>query len=73
MPYDPHGTDDDSTEPGTKAGKRRIFKDFDCPSCNANNPYDDGFGAGDEVRCFYCGLEFQVRVGSGGRLDLREL
>ena len=43
----------------------RVFKDFDCPDCNANNPYDDGISDGAEVRCFYCGAEFKVRVQAG--------
>jgi transcription elongation factor Elf1 len=74
MPYDPHGTeDDDALEPGEKAGRRRVYKDFDCPSCSANNPYDDGFGDGDEVTCYYCGAEFKASVNDEGRLRLREL
>ena len=55
-----------------KEGRRRIFKDFDCPTCSANNPYDDGFGDGDEVLCYYCGAEFKVLVNDEGRLRLRE-
>ncbi len=70
MPYDPHGEDDDAAERGEPA---RRFKDFDCPDCNANNPYDDGFGDGDEVRCFYCGQEFKVVLTQSGRLRLKEL
>jgi hypothetical protein len=71
MPFDPRGTDDvDEVEDGP-AGAR--FADFDCPVCSANNPYDDGFTVGDEVRCFYCGQEFEVRVSDSGRLRLREI
>jgi len=72
MPYDPHGIDDDPQDPGEKAGRKRTFKDFDCPSCSANNPYDDGFSDGDEVLCYYCGAEFKVLVNDEGRLRLRE-
>jgi hypothetical protein len=74
MPYDPHGTeDDDSLEPGEKAGRRRVYKDFDCPSCSANNPYDDGFSDGDDVLCYYCGAEYKALVNDDGRLRLKEL
>lgn len=68
LPFDPHRLDDDGEvekEPG------RRFKEFDCPLCSANNPLDDGFKEGDEVRCAYCGVDFQVMT-SGGRLKLRE-
>ncbi|HUL60276.1 MAG TPA: hypothetical protein VLU43_13420 [Anaeromyxobacteraceae bacterium] len=71
MPIDP-GYDEDDRRDGAEAGHLRRFKDFDCPDCAANNPYDDGFGDGDEVRCYYCGLEFQVKVTDEGRLKLKE-
>jgi hypothetical protein len=63
--------EDDDLHPG-ELGRGRRFDDFDCPDCNANNPYDDGFGDGDEVRCFYCGQEFKVDVNDSGRLKLKE-
>ncbi len=72
MPYDP-GYDDDDRDAGAEGGRSRRFKDFDCPDCAANNPYDDGFGDGEEVRCYYCGQEFQVKVTDEGRLKLRAL
>jgi transcription elongation factor Elf1 len=74
MPYDPHGQDDDDDkdQAGEALGSRRRFNDFDCPDCNANNPYDDAFGDGDEIRCYYCGQEFRVQVSDEGRLRLRE-
>jgi len=53
--------------------RKKVYTDFDCPECNANNPYDDGFKAGDEVRCYYCGGEFAVRVDDRGKLKLRAL
>ena len=70
MPFDPHGFDDD--DEADRAGAARRFTDFDCPSCSANNPYDDAFGDGDEIRCFYCGQAYEVRVTEEGRLRLRE-
>jgi hypothetical protein len=42
-----------------------VHKEFECPDCNAHNPYDDGFRAGDEIQCFYCGTEFKVLQGDG--------
>jgi hypothetical protein len=69
MPVDPgYDEDDDATDSG---GQARRFKDFDCPDCAANNPYDDGFGDGEEVRCFYCGQDFRAQVTDAGRLKLR--
>jgi transcription elongation factor Elf1 len=65
--------DDDDDGSAKRAGARRRFTDFDCPDCNANNPHDDGFGNGDEVRCYYCGQEFKVVVTDEGRLRLKEL
>ncbi|MEI7703922.1 MAG: hypothetical protein WCK73_04945 [Deltaproteobacteria bacterium] len=73
MTYDPHGVDDDPIGAAEKAGRRRTFGDFDCPSCSANNPYDDPFGDGAEVLCYYCGAEFRVSVSDEGRLRLREV
>ncbi len=72
MPYDPHGIDDEPGDAGDQGGKRRVFKEFDCPSCDASNPYDDGFSDGDEVLCYYCGTEYRVAVNDEGRLRLRE-
>ena len=71
MAFD-HNYDDDERRDASDAGSARRFKDFDCPECAANNPWDDGFGDGDEIRCFYCGLEFKVKVTDEGRLKLRE-
>ncbi len=72
MPYDPHGIDEEPGDAGDIAGRRRVFKDFDCPSCDANNPYDDGFSDGDEVLCYYCGTEYKAHVNEEGRLRLKE-
>ena len=73
MPIDQYGFEDEEVEAkGEGEGQSRRFKDFDCPACNANNPYDDGFGDGDEVLCYYCGAEFKAKVSSAGRLRLRE-
>ena len=71
MPIDSYEDDDDAKRAGEELGRARRFGDFDCPDCNANNPYDDGFGDGDEVRCYYCGQEFRADVNDSGRLRLR--
>lgn len=68
MPYDPGHDDEDEHE-----ARRRRFGDFDCPDCSANNPHDDAFGDGDEVRCYYCGQEFKASVSEEGRLRLKAL
>ncbi len=73
MPNDPHAFEDDDAEAsGVGEGSARRFHDFDCPGCNANNPYDDPFGNGDEVLCYYCGQEYRVQVTDAGRLRLKE-
>ncbi len=73
VPYDPAYDEEDKHDSPDEAGRERRFKDFDCPDCSANNPYDDRFGDGDEVRCYYCGQEFRAEVNEDGRLRLRVL
>jgi transcription elongation factor Elf1 len=70
MPIDAY--DEDDKPQAVDLGRARRFQDFDCPDCNANNPYDDSFGDGDEIRCYYCGQEFRAEVNDSGRLRLRE-
>jgi len=50
-----------------------VKKDFDCPLCSANNPYDDGIKIGDEIRCFYCGAEFKAELKQDGKWRFREI
>lgn len=71
MPYDPAYDDEERRPSASDAGRRARFPDFDCPDCSANNPWDDGFGDGDEIRCYYCGQEYQVRVDDEGKLRLK--
>ena len=74
MAMHPHDSDDDAeTRELEFGGPGRRFGDFDCPDCSANNPYDDAFGDGDEIRCYYCGAEFLVKVTEEGRLKLKGL
>jgi len=70
-PEDQYGDDDEKDVSPGGAGAR--FKEFDCPSCNANNPVDEPFGDGDELLCNYCGSEYKVKVNEEGRLRLKEL
>ena len=71
MPSDRYGDwssmeDDESKKPKFKRDKLGIMRqvglryEFDCPECDANNTYDDGFTDGTEVRCNYCGQDFLV-------------
>jgi transcription elongation factor Elf1 len=71
MPLEYYDDDDEKKElAGTGVSAR--FKEFDCPSCNANNPADPPFGNGDEVLCNYCGTEFGVKVSEEGKAKFKE-
>jgi transcription elongation factor Elf1 len=72
MPIDQY-EDHDEDERSSPTTGRQSFKEFDCPSCNANNPCDPPLSEGDEILCNYCGSEYQVRVTDGGKLRLREI
>lgn len=63
------GYEPDENEPTTKKGR---YTEFDCPSCNAHNPWGDGFKDNDEVNCHYCGTTFVARVNDDGNLKLKE-
>lgn len=60
--------DDEKAEAG---GPNAVHHDFQCPSCDAHNPYEEGFRVGDEISCFYCGVAFEVRE-QNGKLKFRE-
>ena len=64
--------DDDDDKDKGQSGAKSTFKEFDCPSCNANNPVDPPFGDGDEVLCNYCGQEYRVKVSEEGKARFRE-
>jgi len=53
--------------------KDAVFKEFDCPSCDANNPWDEGFSVGSELRCHYCGCEFVLKEATGRKLKFKEI
>ena len=65
-PRDAHDDDDEDR----KAPVTRLFE-FDCPSCNANNPWPDGFKDREEITCHYCGVNFRVSL-LDGKLRLKE-
>ncbi len=69
MPADLNADEDDLKE---EVAKTRAT-DFDCPTCNANNPMDGALRDRDEISCHYCGAEFQVRINTDGRMKLKEL
>jgi hypothetical protein len=69
VPIDPHGFDEDDEVPD--AGRRKKFHEWECPDCAAPNPYDDGFGDGDDLTCCYCGVEFRAAVNADGNLKLK--
>ncbi len=54
-------------------GAKVQFKEFDCPTCDANNPHDDGFGIRDELICQYCGSNFVVFAIGDRKPKLREI
>lgn len=66
--------DDDDDEPGAGSDrpKKIVYSEFDCPACDANNPYDDGFSAGAIVRCMTCGTDFDVFEATERKPRLRE-
>lgn len=62
----------DVTGDETPADREKLWREFECPDCNAHNPMDDGFRIGDEVLCNYCGMEYVVKE-RGSSYVLREL
>jgi transcription elongation factor Elf1 len=63
--------DEENKKSGRSLGVKRKFDEFECPTCQANNPYDD-FGNNDEVICGWCGVQFTVLVDDEGNLKLKE-
>jgi transcription elongation factor Elf1 len=72
LEYDKFEEDEDRRDK-ERAQAKLLFREFECPSCSANNPTESGFGNGAEVLCNYCGTEFKATVSDEGRLKLREL
>lgn len=71
--------DEDAGKVRLKRDKNGDFRrednryEFDCPECNANNPWSDGFGDGGEVQCHYCSCDFKVTFQEGGKLKFRQI
>lgn len=69
-----HSDDDEDSGKGKgKSAGGKIIKEFDCPTCEANNPTDEPIRDGSEVRCNYCGNEYAVKVNENGRLKFKEI
>ncbi len=64
--------DDVEKEMARDGSKKKGFKDFDCPTCHANNPADPPLSDGSEITCHYCGSEFKVLM-SDGRVKFKEV
>jgi hypothetical protein len=65
--------DDDDFDGEERRRGPRVFREFECPLCNANNPLEDGFTVRDEVFCQYCGATFLALLDSDAALKLREI
>lgn len=70
MVNDSYGEEEEGGQDGKQGWSVR--KEFDCPSCNANNPLDDAIKDGDELLCNYCGSEYKAKITEEGRLKLKE-
>lgn len=64
--------DEQEKEAAAEALKANQLRDFDCPSCNANNPVDPPARDGDELLCNYCGSEYSLKI-ADGKVRFREL
>ena len=66
------GAPDDDDDGKGQTSARKMFKEFDCPVCSANNPVDTPFTDRDELLCNYCGAQFVARLTDDGRMKLKE-
>lgn len=65
--------DDEEEDDAPRARPTAAMRfEFDCPACDANNPWPDGFKDREEVTCHYCGVTYRAFIGDDGRLRLRE-
>ena len=71
MIHDAYSDEEEDRSKGD--GKPRGKKEFDCPSCNANNPLEDVIVDGAELLCNYCGSEYRAKVSDEGRIKLKEM
>ncbi|WP_224367294.1 hypothetical protein [Hyalangium versicolor] len=69
--YDVNDDEGSSKKAKNKSGK--LIKEFDCPSCEANNPTEEPLANGMEVKCNYCGNDFLVSYSESGKVKFKEL
>lgn len=69
--YGSFNDDDDDKKGKGKSGK--AIKDWDCPTCEANNPTDEPISNGSELRCNYCGNEYMVSFSDTGKMKFKEI
>jgi DNA-directed RNA polymerase subunit RPC12/RpoP len=55
----------DDEKPDASERRNELHYEFECPDCNAHNPYEDGFREGSEITCFYCGTNYLVKKREG--------
>jgi DNA-directed RNA polymerase subunit RPC12/RpoP len=71
--------EDEARKPTFKRDKHGVKRqldlkyEFDCPECSANNPYDEGFKDGSEIRCHYCAQAFLVQILDESRMKLKPI
>lgn len=69
--------EEDARKPTFKRDKQGVMRqeglryEFDCPECDANNPWNDGFKEGDELQCHYCGQGLKVMAFEPKRIRWR--
>jgi DNA-directed RNA polymerase subunit RPC12/RpoP len=68
-----YGSFNDDDDKGSKSKSGKGHKEWDCPTCYANNPTDEGITDGDEMRCNYCGNEFKVSFTDSGKMRFKEI
>lgn len=71
--------EEDDAKPQQKRDKNGVMRtvgkkyEFDCPECNANNPWDEGFQEDDEVQCHYCAQDLRVVAFEPNRIKWKML
>jgi ribosomal protein S27E len=73
MPLKDHSSFDDDDEKTYVPPQKARFFEFECPLCDAHNPWPDGFGHKEEVNCLYCGSALEARVNDDLKVVFREL
>lgn len=69
--------EEDEEKPRLRRGKDGFMRrddlkyEFDCPECDANNPWPDGFADQGEVQCHYCGEDLLVTFLDNKRMKFK--